>query len=74
MTHAFDTLAYAQRLREAGLDQKVAEAHAEAARDFVMKELVTKTDLKNALLTQTVAFGVMLVTVSGILLALIKAL
>jgi hypothetical protein len=45
MAFAFDTLGYAKKLREAGVEPTVAEAHAEAARDFVMAELVTKTDL-----------------------------
>jgi hypothetical protein len=42
---AFDTLGYSKRLREAGIADKQAEAHAEAARDFIMTELVTKSDL-----------------------------
>jgi hypothetical protein len=46
MVYAFDTLGYAKRLRDAGVAQAQAEAHAEAARDFVMAELVTKTDLQ----------------------------
>jgi hypothetical protein len=48
MVYAMDTLGYAKRLREAGIPQPQAEAHAEAARDFVMGELVTKTDLQSA--------------------------
>jgi hypothetical protein len=46
MAYAFDTLAYAKRLRDAGISMEQAEAHAEAAREFVMAELVTKTDLE----------------------------
>jgi hypothetical protein len=54
MVYAMDTLGYAKRLRDAGVPPQQAEAHAEAARDFVMGELVTKTDLQNALqLTRT---------------------
>ena len=45
MTYAFDTLGYAKRLRDAGVTSEQAEAHAEAARDFIMTELVTKSDL-----------------------------
>ena len=45
MAYAFDTLGYAKRLRDAGISQGQAEAHAEAAREFVMGELVTKADL-----------------------------
>jgi hypothetical protein len=47
LVYAFDTLGYAKRLRDSGIPQPQAEAHAEAARDFVMAELVTKTDLQN---------------------------
>ena len=49
MAYASDTLGYAKRLRDAGISTVQAEAGAEAARDFVMAELVTKTDLDTAL-------------------------
>jgi hypothetical protein len=42
---AFDTLGYAKRLQEAGVPKPQAEGHAEAAREFIMIELVTKPDL-----------------------------
>jgi hypothetical protein len=45
MAYTFDSLGYAKRLRDRGVPQDQAEAHAEAARDFIMAELVTKTDL-----------------------------
>ena len=45
MAYAFDTLAYAKRLRDGGIPDRAAEVHAEAAREFIMTELVTKTDL-----------------------------
>ena len=45
MAFAFDTLAYAKHLRDAGVPPHEAEAHAEAAREFIMAELVTKPDL-----------------------------
>jgi hypothetical protein len=45
MVYSFDSLGYARRLRERGVAQDQAEAHAEAARDFIMAELATKTDL-----------------------------
>jgi hypothetical protein len=41
---AFDTLGYAKRLRDGGVPNPQAEAHAEAAREFIMTELVTKQD------------------------------
>lgn len=46
MAFAFDTLSYARYLRERGVIQEQAEPHAEAARQFIMAELVTKTDLQ----------------------------
>ena len=59
MTYAFDTLGYAKRLRDVGVTSEQAEAHAEAARDFIMAELVTKTDLEAAetILRQEMALG-----------------
>lgn len=49
MVYAFDTLGYAKRLRDAGVTVPEAEAHAEAARDFVMAKLVTRNDLDVAI-------------------------
>jgi hypothetical protein len=45
MAFAFDTLGYAKHLRDVGVPQDQAEAHAEAARQFIMAELVTRYDL-----------------------------
>lgn len=45
MAFAFDTLGYAKKLRNPGIPQDQAEAHAEAAQEFVMAELVTRHDL-----------------------------
>lgn len=60
MAFAFDTLGYAKRLRDAGIPQPQAETHAEAAREFIMGELVTKSDLTLALETQTLRLTVRL--------------
>jgi hypothetical protein len=53
-----------------------AEAHAEAAGDFIMIELVTKADLAAAIETQTlrltVGLGVMLAASVALLGALIR--
>jgi hypothetical protein len=76
MVYTFDSLGYAKRLRDRGLPQDQAEAHAEAARDFIMAELVTKQDLALALETQTlrltVRLGAMLVIAIGALATLLK--
>jgi hypothetical protein len=80
---AFDTLGYAKRLRDGGVPNPQAQAHAEAAREFIMSELVTKQDLQSAIETQTlrltvrlggiVAAGVgVLVAAIGILVPLLR--
>lgn len=49
MTFTFDSLAYAKHLRDHGVAQEHVEAHAEAARTFIMNELITKEDLRTGL-------------------------
>ncbi len=49
MAFAFDTLGYAKKLRDSGVPADQAEAHAEAARQFIMTELVTRSDLDTAI-------------------------
>ena len=41
-----DTLGYVKRLEKAGMDRKIAEAHAEAIRDDVVPQLATNVDLE----------------------------
>jgi hypothetical protein len=83
MVFAMDTLGYAKRLRDAGIAPPEAEAHAEAARDFIMVELVTKTDLQTAVslleakidtqtLRSTVRLGALLVVGIGVLATILK--
>jgi hypothetical protein len=76
VVYTFDSLGYAKRLRDRGVPQELAEAHAEAARDFIMAELVTKQDLALALETQTlrltVRLGAMLVVAIGALATILK--
>ncbi|MBX9934185.1 MAG: hypothetical protein K2Y56_22135 [Methylobacterium sp.] len=80
MAYAFDTLGYSKALREAGIPTDHAEAHAEAAREFIMVDLATKEDLRGALELQTLQITVRLgsltaagfVAMFGALAALIK--
>jgi hypothetical protein len=83
MAFAFDTLGYAKKLREHGIPQDQAEAHAEAAREFIMAELVTKSDLLAAIasirqeidaqsLRLTIRMGVMLAAGLSILAAVLR--
>jgi hypothetical protein len=85
VAYAFDTLGYAKRLRDAGISQGQAEAHAEAAREFVMGELVTKADLQatkadlqaamdTLSLRLTLRLGVMLATGLATSIGLIAAI
>ncbi len=85
MAYAFDTLGYAKRLRDAGVSQVQAEAHAEAAREFVMGDLVTKADLQatkadlqaamdTLSLRLTLRLGVMLATGLATSIGLIAAI
>ena len=41
-----DTLEYVKKLEAAGVERKLAEAHAEALRATVVQDLATKTDLQ----------------------------
>jgi hypothetical protein len=63
MAFAFDTLGYANKLKEGGIPSDQAEIHAEAARDFIMAELVTRNDL----MTETGALRRDLTTETGAL-------
>ncbi len=78
MAFAFDTLGYAKRLRSAGVSNEQAEAHAEAARKFIMTELVTKSDMETAIdtltLRLTVRLGGIVVAGVGVLVASIGVL
>ena len=74
MSARFDSLGYVRRLEQAGVDRSVAEAHADAARDFLLDELFTKGELQSqlALLEQriTIKLGAMLVVAVGAIVAL----
>jgi len=83
MAFAFDSLGYARKLRDAGIPQDQAEAHAEAAREFIMTEVATRNDLdvlrrelENKLdtltLRLTVRMGVMLAAGLSILAAVLR--
>ena len=45
-TFAFDTLAYARKLKAAGVADSQAEAHAEAVRDAVVQGFASKADIQ----------------------------
>ena len=78
MALAFDTLGYAKALKAGGVKAADAEAMAEAARDYIMKEIATREDLRQALETQTlrltVRMGAMMAATAGILFAALRFL
>lgn len=43
----FDSLRFVKALRAVGVEQPVAEAHAELARDAILAEVATKDDLEH---------------------------
>ncbi|WP_420962593.1 hypothetical protein [Brucella sp. IR073] len=46
MAGAFDTLGYSHQLRKDGFTQEQADALSFAARDYIMPELATRSDLQ----------------------------
>ncbi len=84
-TIAFDTLAYANKLKQAGVPDRQAKVQAEAMAELVEERLATKRDLSeleerianrmNELEYRlTVRLGSMLVVAVSILAALVKLL
>ncbi len=78
MAARFDSLGFVRRLEEAGVERRVAEAHADVARDFVLDEMATKGDLEFGLHSleqrMTIKVGTMLVVAVGAIVALQRLL
>jgi hypothetical protein len=78
MALVFDSLGYSRKLREAGLDAQIAEAAADAAREHIMLELVTRDDLQvsldNLALRLTVRMGFMIAAGLSLAVAILGAL
>ncbi|MBV9862315.1 MAG: hypothetical protein JO267_09230 [Alphaproteobacteria bacterium] len=76
MALVFDGIGYMKRLRDAGVSQQQAEAHAQAVKDYVMLELVTRSELEAALdrlsLRLTLRLGALIGAGIAILAAIIK--
>ena len=74
MALIFDSLGYSRKPREAGLDPQIADAAADAAREHIMRELVSREDLQLALdnlaLRLTIRVGIMIAAGISILAAL----
>jgi hypothetical protein len=72
----FDTLEYSRRLKSAGFSEQQAEVLAEATRDLIAEEMVTKTFLQSELEKQsmrlTIRMGTIAAVCVGALAAIIK--
>lgn len=71
---AFDTLAYAKKLKSAGFNEQQAEALAEAQAELIDERLATKQDLKELEYRLVIRLGAMLVVAISIVATLVKIL
>ena len=73
---SFDTLDYARRLKGAGFSDQQAEVLAEATRDLIADEMVTKSFLQSELdkvsMRLTIRMGTIAALCVGALAAIIK--
>ncbi|MEK6622678.1 MAG: DUF1640 domain-containing protein [Planctomycetota bacterium] len=87
MAHSitFDTLAFAKKLKEAGVPDAQAEVHAEAIAELIDERIATKQDLKELEITLrrdvkelelrlTIRLGAMMAASIAIIAALVKLL
>ena len=78
MNAMLDTLAYSKKLRAAGIDSEVADAHAEALRDAIDDRLVTRDYLDTKLAdakTDMIKWVIgLLIAHAGVTIAVIKLL
>ena len=74
----FDTLSYARRLKDAGVGEKQAEAHAEAVHDAMTQGAASKADLDKGLAAletrMTVRFVGIVLANAGVTVAAVVAL
>jgi hypothetical protein len=70
----FDTLAYAKKLKSAGVPEAQAEIQAEALKEIINSELVTKRDLTEAKVEIIKWVAGMLVAQAAIVATLVKLL
>lgn len=71
---AFDTLAYAKKLKAAGFTEQQAEVQAEAMAELVNEQLATKRDLKELEMSLVLRLGGIMVTGIAVIATLVKIL
>jgi len=70
---AFDTLDYARRLKGAGFSDQQAEVLAEATRDLVADEMVTKSSLRSELDKLSMRLTIRMGTIAAVSVAALAA-
>jgi len=65
-------LAYAKKLKKAGVPEEQAEIHAEALAEIIDEQLATKKDLKELEYRLIIKLGAMMAVSIAIIAALVK--
>jgi hypothetical protein len=68
---AFNAITYANKLKDAGLDVRVADVQAEEMSNIFESTLATKRDLKELELRLIIKLGGMMVVQMGIIIAVL---
>jgi hypothetical protein len=71
---AFDTLEYARRLKGAGFSDQQAEVLAEATRDLIANEMVTKSFLHSELEKLSMRITIRMGTIAAVSIAALAAI
>jgi len=71
---AFDTLAYAKKLKASGFTEEQAEVQAEAMAELVNEQLATKRDLKELEMSLVLRLGGIMVAGIAVIATLVKIL
>lgn len=69
---AFDTFAYAKKLKLAGFSEQQAEVQAETLAEIIEERLATKQDLKELELRLIIRLGTMMTVAIAIVAILVK--
>jgi len=70
----FNAITYANKLKKAGLDIKIADVQAEEMSNFITGTLATKEDLRSLEYRIIIKVGVMMIAQSTLLLTIIGLL
>ena len=73
-TSTFNAITYENKLKQAGLDIKIADVQAEEMSNFITGTLAAKEDLKSLECRMIIKVGIMMVAQSTLLLTIIGLL